>query len=158
GEIGNERAMVALVELGPIGIAQTVESGKRLVGLAGSLVHPGAGQRRGEIGDRTLARLEEVFVGLVVAALLEGLAAEQETREPVGRVGLDQFLGKLDRIVPMGGGRFEQEGLLQDHLVLGILGERLGIELGGDFEVMVAAGHAAGKIIAKQRAGVFGTV
>ena len=76
----------------------------------------------------------------------------------MGRIGLYQFLGKLDRAVPMGRGRLEQEGLLQNHLILGILGERLGIEIGGDYCVMVAARERPGKIIAEQRTAVVAIV
>ena len=65
----------------------------------------------------------------------------------------DQLLGELDGLVPIGGGRLKQEGLLEDQLVLGILGERPRIEIGGSGSVVVVAGNAAGEIIAKQRAG-----
>ena len=83
GDVGDQAAMVALIELRPVGIAQGIEHGKSLVGLAGRFLHPGAGEGRGEIGDRTLAGLGEMLIGLVVFALLEGLAAEQELRDAV---------------------------------------------------------------------------
>ena len=98
------------------------------------------------------------FVGLLVAALLEGLATEQEAGEPVGGIVLDEILGKLDRAVPMGRGRLEQEGLLENDLVPGVLGQRPGIELGSGGKVMVAASHAAGKIVAEKRAAIAAVV
>ena len=101
GKVGDQRPMIALIELRPVGIAQTVERGEGLVGLAVGLFHPGAGERRSEIGDRPLARRGEILVGLLVPALLEGLAAEQEAGDAVGRLDLDEFLGKLDRAIPM---------------------------------------------------------
>ena len=154
GQVGDQGAVIALIELGPVGVAQAVERGEGLVGLAVGLLHPGAGEGRGEIGDRSLARRGEILVGVLVAALLERLAAEQEAGDAVGRLDLDQLLGKLDGAIPMGGGGLEQEGLLENDLVVGILGQSLGIEIGGGDGVVVAAGHAAGQIIAEQRAGI----
>ena len=157
GQIGDQATVIALIELGPIGVAQAVERGESLIGLAVGLLHPGAGERRGEIGDRPLARRREILFGVLVAALLERLAAEQEAGDPVGRLDLDQFLGKLDGAIPMGGGGLEQEGLLENDLVAGILGQSLGIEIGGGNGVVVAAGHAPGQIVAEQRAGIVWT-
>ena len=124
GDIGDQRAVIALIELRPVGVAQAIEGGERLIGLAGSLLHPGARQDRGQIGDRALARRGEMLVGLLVVALLEGLAAEQELRDAMRRLDLDQLAGELDGVVPIGRGGLEQEGLLEDQLVVGILGER----------------------------------
>ena len=86
GDVGDQSAMIALIELRPIGIAQAVESGESVVGLAGGLLHPGAGERRGQIGDRTLARSGEMLVGFLVVAALEGIAAKQELGDAVRRV------------------------------------------------------------------------
>src|SRR3989304_4135170 len=76
GDVGDERTVVALIELGPVGIAQAVEGGESLAGLAVGLLHPGAGEGRGEIGDRPLARRGEMLVSFLVIALLEGLTEE----------------------------------------------------------------------------------
>src|SRR4030067_2388060 len=59
GDVGDERTVVALIELSPIGIAQTVEGGEGLVGLAVGLPHPGAGGGGGEIGDASRGRRPE---------------------------------------------------------------------------------------------------
>ena len=111
---------------------------------------------RSAIGS--LAGGGEMLVGFLEVALLESLAAEQEAGDPVRGLDLDQLLGELDGAIPMRRCRLEQEGLLENDLVGRILGERLGIEVGGGDRVMVAAGEAAGKIIAEQRAGVFGVL
>jgi len=56
----------------------------------------------------------------------------------------------------MSGRGFEQEGLLQDHLVAGIFGQRLAVEIRGGGGVMIATRDASGQIIAEQRAGILG--
>src|SRR3990172_8873243 len=137
GDVGDERTVIALIELSPIGIAQTVEGG-------------------GEIGDRSLARRGEMLVCLLVIALLEGLAAEEELGDPMSRLDLDESLGELDGTIPMGRGRLEQEGLFENDLVAGIPGQRLGIEIGCGNRVVVAASHTPREIVAKQGPGVFG--
>ena len=154
GHIGDQRAMVALIELRPVGIAQRIEGGERLVGLAVRLLHPGPRQDRRQIGNRTLTRRGEVLVGFLVVAALERLAAEQELRDAVRRLDLDQIARELDGAVPIGRRRFKQEGLLEDQLVARILGERPRIEIGRGRGVVVAAGHATGEIVAEQSAGL----
>ena len=158
GEIGDQGAMVALIELGPIGVAQGVEHGERLVGLSGRLLHPGPRQDRGEIGDRPLARRGEMLVGFLVFALLEGVAAEQELGDAVVRLAFDQIARKLDGAIPVSGRRLEQEGLLQDQLVVGVFGERPRIEIGRGGGVVVAARYPARQVIAEQvaRIGMIG--
>ena len=76
------------------------------------------------------------------------------------RLDLDELLGKLDSAIPMRRRGLEQEGLLEDDLVAGILGERLRVKVRRHCSVMVAAGQAAGEIVAEQRAriGVLGRV
>ena len=140
--VGDQGAVIALIELRPVGIAQAVEGGERLVGLAGGLLHPGAGQDRGEIGDRALAGRGEMLVGLLVVALLESLAAEEELRDAMRRLDLDQLAGELDGVVPVRCSGLEQEGLLKDQLVVGILGERPRIEVCCSGGVVVATRHA----------------
>ncbi len=102
GDVGDQRAVVTLIELRPIGIAELVERGKGFLGLAGGLMHPGAGERRSEIGDRPLPCLGKMPVSLFITAFHEGLTAEQEAGDPVGGIVLDQVLGKLDGVVPIG--------------------------------------------------------
>jgi hypothetical protein len=111
--------VVALIELGPVGIAQTVERGEGLVRLAVGFLHPGAGECRGEIGDGSLAGGGEMLVGFLEVALLESLAAEQEAGDPVRGLDLDQLLGEVDGAIPMRRRRLEQEGLLENDLVGG---------------------------------------
>ena len=142
GDIGDQRAVIALIELRPVCVAQTIQGGERLIGLSGSLLHPGARQDRGQIGNRALARRGEMLVGLLVVALLESLAAEQELRDAMRRLDLDQLAGELDGVVPVCRGGLEQEGLLKDQLVVGILGERPRIEVCCSGGVVVAARHA----------------
>src|SRR3989304_2837942 len=72
-DVGDERTVIALIELSPIGIAQTVEGGEGLVGLAVGLLHPGGGEGGGEIGGRALARRGEMLVCSLVIALLHSL-------------------------------------------------------------------------------------
>src|SRR4029450_8915407 len=140
--VGDQSAMVALIELGPVGIAQAVKHGECVVGLAVGLLHPSSSKRRGEVGDRALARRGEMLVGFLVLTLLECLAAEKELADPVRRLDLDELVGELDGAIPMGRGRFEQEGLPQNDLGAWIAGEGLGIEIGGGLSVVVAAGKA----------------
>ena len=154
GDVGDQRAMIALIELRPIGVAQAVERREGVVGLAGGLLHPGAGERRGQIGDRTLAGGGEMLVGFLVVAALEGIAAKQELGDAMRRLDLDEVLGERDGAVPVRGGSLEQEGLLENDLVAGILGQGLGIEVGGGNGVVVAAGHPARQIVAEQGAGL----
>ena len=59
----------------------------------------------------------------------------------------------LMALVPIGRGGLEQEGLLKDQLVVGILGERSRIEVCCRGGIVVAARHAPGEIIAEQSAG-----
>ena len=117
GHIGDQRAVVALIELCPVGIAQRIEGGECLIGLAVRLLHPGPRQDRRQIGDRTLTRRGEMLVGFLVVAALERLAAEQELRDAVRRLDLDQLARELDGAIPIGGRRLKQEGLLEDQLV-----------------------------------------
>ena len=95
-----------------------------------------------------------MLVGLLVVALLESLAAEQELGDAMRRLDLDQLAGELDGVVPVRRGGLEQEGLLKDQLVVGILGERPRIEVCCSGGVVVAARHAPGEIIAEQSAGL----
>ena len=81
--------------------------------FAGGLFHPGAGERRGQIGDRTLARSGEMIVGFLVIAALEGIAPKQELGDAVRRFDFDEVLGQQDGAVPMRRGSLEQEGLLE---------------------------------------------
>src|SRR6516162_2736732 len=113
--------MIALIELRPIRIAQRVESGERFIGLATRLVHPGARQYRSQIGDRPLARRSEMFVGVLVVATLEGVAAKQKLGDTMRRLDLDQLARELVGAVPIRRCRFKQEGLLENDLVVGIL-------------------------------------
>src|SRR4029079_3260145 len=76
GHVGDQSAVVALIELGPVGIAQAVERGERIVGLSTGALHPSASKCRGEVGDRALARRGEMLVGPLIVTLLECLAAE----------------------------------------------------------------------------------
>ena len=118
GDVGDQRAVVALIELCPIGVAQTVEGGEGLVGLAVGLLHPGARERRRQIGDRTLAGGGEMLVGFLVVAALEGIAAKQELRDAVRRLDLDQLAWRARMArSQMRRRRLEQEGLLEDDLV-----------------------------------------
>ena len=149
--------MVALIELRPVRVAQRIEGGERLVGLAVRLLHPGPRQDRRQIGNRALTRRGEVLVGFLVVAALERVAAEQELRDAVRRLDLDQLARELDGAIPIGSRRFKQEGLLEYQLVAWVLGERPRIEIGRGRGVVVAAGHATGEIVAEQSAGL-GTV
>src|SRR5262245_354414 len=144
--------MVALIELGPIGVAQAVERGKGVVRLTVGLLYPGTGERRGEVGDRPLARRGKMLVGFLVVALLERLAAEQELADAVRRLNFDELVGKLDGAIPMGRGCFEQKGLLENDLVAGIPSKGLGIEIGGGLHVVIAASKAPRKIVAEKSA------
>ena len=153
GDIGDQGAVIALIELRPVGVAQRIEGGERLIGLAGGLLHPGARQNRGQIGDRALARRGEMLVGLLIVALLEGLAAEQELRDAMRRLDLDQLARELDGAIPIRRRGLEQKGLLQDQLVAGILGERFGIVVSRRDGIVVAARHAPGEIVSEQSAG-----
>src|SRR4029079_14033909 len=112
------------------------------------------GECRGEIGDGSLTGGGEMLVGFLEVALLESLAAEQEAGDPVRGLDLDQLLGEVDGAIPMRRRRLEEEGLLENDLVGRILGQRLGIEVGGGDRVMIAAGEAARKIITQARVAV----
>ena len=46
------------------------------------------------------------------------------------RLDLNELVRELDGAIPMGRGRFEQEGLLENDLVTRIAGKGLGIEVG----------------------------
>jgi hypothetical protein len=101
-----------------------------------------------------LTRRGEVLVGFLVIAALERLAAEQELRDAVRRLDLDQLARELDGATPIGGCRLKQEGLFEDQLVVRVLGERPRIEVGRGRRVVVAAGHAPGEIVAEESAGL----
>ncbi len=145
--------MIALIVLSPVGAAQTVERGEGLAVLAVGLLHPGAGQRRGQIGDGPLARGREALFRLLVVRLLEGLDAEQELSDAMGGLRLNQILGQRHRPIPARRRGFQQERLLEDDLVGRIAGQRLRIELRRSERVMTAPGDAAGKIAAEKAAG-----
>ena len=130
GHVGDQGAVIALIVLRPIGAAQRVERGERIAMLAVGLLHPGAGERRGEIGDGALAGGGEMLLRLLVVGLLEGLEAEHELGDAMRRLDGGELVGELDGAIPMRRGGLKQEGLLEDDLVLGVVGERLGVELG----------------------------
>src|SRR6185312_7908559 len=71
------------------------------------------------------------------------VAAQQELGNAVRRLDLDDVLGERDGAIPMRRGGLEQEGLLENDLVTGILGQGFGIEIGGGNGIVVAARIAA---------------
>ena len=137
GHVGNERAVIALIVLCPIGAAQRVERGEHLAMLAVGLFHPGAGQCGGEIGDGALTGSREMHLRRFVVGLLEGLEAQHELGNPMRRLDGGELVGELDGAIPIRRGGLKQEGLLEDDLVLGVAGERLGVELGRGQRIVV---------------------
>jgi hypothetical protein len=61
-----------------------------------------------------------MLVGILVVTVLEGVAAEQELRDAVRWLDLDQLTRELDGAVPIGGRRLEEEGLFEDEFVVRI--------------------------------------
>src|SRR3974390_1890217 len=95
-----------------------------------------------------------MLVGLLVIAALKRVAAEQKLRDAMRRLDVDEFMRERDGAVPTCRRRFKQEGLLEDHLIGRVLGERPRIEVRSGRRVVVTTGHTSGEIIAKQSAGV----
>ena len=116
--------MIALIELRPIGVAQTIEGGERLSVLPAACCTQARARIEVEIGDRSLARRGEMLVCLLVSPCLK---ASQPSRNCAMRCDgstLTSSRASLMALVPIGGSGLEQESLLEDQLVLGILGER----------------------------------
>jgi hypothetical protein len=67
------------------------------------------------------------------------------------RLDLDQLTGEFRCVVPVGGGGLEQEGLLHDQLVTGVLGKSGRIKGRSGDGVVIAARDTPGQVVAEQR-------
>ena len=68
GEIGDQRAMVAQIELRPFGLLGGFERRERGIGIALGLLDPGDGERACQLADGTAARCLEMLFGLLEGA------------------------------------------------------------------------------------------
>src|SRR5690606_34198420 len=95
----------------------------------------------------------EMLVGCFVVAGLARVQPEHETRHAMRALGSHQDLSELDRSNPVPLGRFPQERLLDEHLVLGIAAEGSGVEISSRGRVALLASEPTGKVAPKQRWG-----
>ena len=90
----------------------------------GSRHRPCRQQRRGEIGDRPADRLGELPARDRILLLLERAHPEDEPRDAIVLVDLQNALGELDRFVNLAIGQHRQEGAAEQLVVAGITAQR----------------------------------
>ena len=156
GEVEDQSRVVGAERVEPFRAFQFVQKLQRLVGLAGAGKGPGRQELVGKLGQRSAAGLREVLARSGVGAFLEGGNAEGEAAEQVRLVDGHHAVGELQRLRGVAVGELQREGAAQQELVVGILDERTGEEVGGASDVVVAVGDEGGEIVAGKRLRVVG--
>ncbi len=153
-DVGDQRLVIVEIELRPLGLLGHFEQLQRPLAVAGGSRGPGAGECARQLADRAIGSLAKLVVGGLVVARLEAVDAEQQVRHAVVRILGDELAGERNGAVPMALGGLGLEGLLEEHGVDGIEGQRTAVERGGAVVVVNALGEVGGKIAAEQRMGV----
>ncbi len=149
-QTGVERSKV----LHPLRVADRVERADGLLRLSLAGERP----RRDEAGHHLVelaAQRGERLDGF--ARLGEPLGAQGHHRlgdegHLVARIGLQQLLAELGGLRDVARGDIEEDGGIEQLVILRVLGERGGIKASGCGEVLVEVGVARGEIVARQRA------
>ena len=122
-EIEDQAAVQVLEDRVPIRAGEVVEGIDRAARIAGAGQRPCRQQRRRQIGYRAAHRLRETLAGERVLLLLERPHADDQPRDAVGAVDLDQPVGKLAGFLDITVGEDGEEGAAEE---VGIA--RIGLE------------------------------
>ena len=151
GEVEDQRGMQILEDGVPIRAGELVDGVDRMLRLVRVRHRPGRQQRRRQVGDRPADRLGELAARGRILLLLDRTHPEDEPRDAIVLVDLQNALGEPDRLVDLAIGQHRQEGAVEQLVVAGIAAQRGAVIGRGRGGVALTTGVPGGEIAARRR-------
>ena len=148
-EIGDERPMIAEIELRPVGLLEAVELRQGAIDITPGVARPGAGERARHLADQTDRRALKQVASVGEFGALRCVHAEYEAGDPMGGVRREQPAREVDRFVDLPLGEIHNQRLLEERLVRRVPRKRSLEEVRRRFRIVQAARDATREVAAK---------
>src|SRR6516165_4836721 len=135
----------------PIRASELVYGVGRLLRLGRVRHRPCRQQRGGEVGDRPTDRLDELAARDRILLLLERAYPEDEARDAIVLVDLQNALGKLHPFINLAVGQHREKGAAEQLVVTGITAQRGAVIRRRRRGVALTTGVPGGEIAARRR-------
>src|SRR5262249_60214482 len=158
GDVEDQSLMQLLEDRVPIGARKLVDGVGRLFCLRRVCHRPGRQQRRGQVRAGPADRLRQLTARERVLLLLDRAHPENEPRDAVILVDLQNAFGELDSLLDFSVGKHRQEGAPKQLVVAGVAAQRSAVIGRRRRRVALTARVSSGEIAAGGgRAGKGGT-
>jgi len=149
-KVQNHRCVHVLEKGIPVGARELVDGISRRLHLAGRFECPRREQRRREIGDRSAHRLGQLLARRRILLLLERTHTQNEPRNAVVLVRLQDTLGKPHRLVDLAICEHRKEGHVEQVIVAGIAAQGRAVVGSCRRSVTLAVRVSCGQIAARR--------
>src|SRR5262249_16134922 len=151
GEVEDQRGMRLLEDGIPIRAGELVDGVGRPLSLGRVRHRPCRQQRRCEVGDRPTDRLGELAARNRILLLLDRAYPEDEPRDAIVLVDLQNALGELDPFVNLAIDEYRQEGPAEQFVVTGITAQRGAVIGRRRRDVALTTRVPSGEVAARRR-------
>ncbi len=149
GQIQNHAGMQVLEDRVPVRACELVDRSDRAFGVAAAIHRPCAQQSRGQVGDRPADRLDEVRPRRRILLLLERAHADNQPRNTIVLVVLQDAFGVTHRFVDVAIDEERQERAVEQRGVLWIEPQRRAVIGGRRARFTLLAGMTRREVTAR---------